>query len=90
MPLPHILQITITANVIKAKSQLVVTLETALGANVKPISIIIGPVTTGGKKRMTFLIPIVFIMRASIKYIAPATTIPPQAYGNFSASVSPA
>ena len=54
MPLPQMLKTTTTTRAISAKSQFVLQLETALPARIKPIAIIIGPVTTGGKKRITF------------------------------------
>ena len=84
MPLPQILKITITANATIAMIQFVCALLTAEDARESPILIMIGPVTTGGNKRITFLTPTSFTIRANTRYKRPATTIPPQAYGNFS------
>ena len=51
------LQITITATAITATSQLVWQLAIAELARIKPMEMTMGPVTTGGKKRMTRLAP---------------------------------
>lgn len=61
------------------KGQLTAELATATEDNDKPIQMIIGPVTTGGKKRITFAIPTVLIIKAIARYTKPAITIPPQA-----------
>ena len=75
-----------TASATIAISQLVEALLTADGARLSPIQIIIGPVTTGGRKRITRFTPISLIMSASTRYNNPATKIPPHAYCNFSES----
>ena len=54
MPLPQILKTTMVASAIKASSQFVEALLTAEPARLRPIQMIIGPVTTGGRKRITF------------------------------------
>ena len=68
----------------RANSQFVDALVTAEGARLNPIQMMIGPVTTGGRKRITFLMPTNLITSAKIRYKRPATTMPPQAYGSFS------
>ncbi len=65
--MPHILNITITANATKAKSQLVEALLIADEASDKPIHIMIGPVTTGGRNLITLLTPTILKMRATIR-----------------------
>jgi hypothetical protein len=57
MPRPQILQITITTRAMTARSQFCEQLAMALGARIRPIEIMMGPVTTGGKKRMTRFAP---------------------------------
>ena len=47
----------------------------------------IGPVTTGGKNRITFLAPKNAKSAASIKYKKPALATPMQAYGSDCAAV---
>ena len=67
IPLPHMLNITIPARATKASNQLVVQFETADGASPRPIAIMIGPVTTGGKNLITFSMPTVLIIAARMK-----------------------
>ncbi|CCX55698.1 unknown [Bacteroides sp. CAG:1060] len=43
---------------------------------VRPIAMMIGPVTTGGKKRITFLAPKAAKRPASTKYMNPAQKTP--------------
>ena len=57
MPRPQMLQMTITATAMTATSQLVWQLVIAELARIKPMEMTMGPVTTGGKKRMTRLAP---------------------------------
>ena len=57
MPRPQMLQMTITATPMTATSQLVWQLAIAELARIKPMEMTMGPVTTGGKKRMTRLAP---------------------------------
>ena len=54
-------------------------LRPAEGARFRPIRMMMGPVTTGGRKRMTLLTPTSLITRARITYKPPATTMPPRA-----------
>ena len=76
MPFPQILKMIITANAVNAIHQLVEAFEIADGARDKPMQMIIGPVTTGGKNFMT---PTSLNISATARYKSPATTIPPQA-----------
>ena len=57
MPRPQMLQITMTATAMTATSQLVWQLAMAELAKIRPMEMTMGPVTTGGKKRMTRLAP---------------------------------
>ena len=79
IPLPQILKIMIVTRAMRARSQLVEALLMAEPARLSPMQMMIGPVTTGGRKRMTFLTPTSLIISARIRYKRPATTIPPQA-----------
>ena len=79
IPLPQMLKTMITARAISASSQLEEALLTAEGARLKPIQMMIGPVTTGGRKRMTLLMPTSLMTTARCRYNRPATTMPPQA-----------
>ena len=85
MPLPQMLKIIIVARAISAKGQFMEALETAEPASPRPIQIIIGPVTTGGKNLMIFFTPTTLIANANTRYSNPATTIPPHAYASLSA-----
>ena len=69
----------ITPSAMRAISQLVEALFTADGARLRPIHIIIGPVTTGGRNLITLLTPTSLIISASTRYKRPATTTPPHA-----------
>ena len=53
---------------------------------VRPIAMMIGPVTMGGKKRMTFFTPKDLNRAARITYINPAMATPKQAYGRSAGS----
>ena len=79
MPLPQMLNIITEANAIMAIGQLVAQFVIADGAKISPIEIIIGPVTTGGKKRITLFAPNPLIRPASKRYTSPAQKTPPQA-----------
>ena len=79
MPFPQILKMIITANAVNAIHQLVEAFEIADGARDKPMQMIIGPVTTGGKNFITRLTPTSLNISATARYKSPATTIPPQA-----------
>ena len=67
IPLPQILKIIMTAKAINASNQLLEALVTADGARLRPIQIIIGPVTIGGRKRITRFTPATLIIRASTR-----------------------
>ena len=55
MPLPQMLATTMMAMATMASHQQVEALDTAEGARFRPMRMMMGPVTTGGRKRMTFL-----------------------------------
>ena len=42
-------------------------IETAVGANERPITIIVGPITTGGKTLLIHFVPVNLIMMAKTK-----------------------
>ena len=83
-PLPHTLNTMIVARATIARNQLVEALPIAEPARESPIQMMIGPVTTGGRNRITFFMPTTLMMRARMKYARPAITTPPQAYAAFS------
>ena len=84
MPLPQMLAAMMMAMATRASHQQVLALFTAEGARFRPMRMMIGPVTTGGRKRMTFFTPTSLITPARMTYSRPATTMPPQAYCSFS------
>ena len=84
IPFPQILKMMITANATKAISQLVDAFWIADGARDKPMQMMIGPVTTGGRKRITRFTPTSLKINATTRYSRPATTIPPHAYATLS------
>ena len=90
MPLPQMLATTMIAMATRASHQQVEALDTAEGARFRPMRMMMGPVTTGGRKRMTLWTPTALMMRASTTYKRPATTMPPQVYWSFSAGSMPA
>ena len=57
MPLPQILKMMTTASAMHARNQLCCALAIADSARESPMQMMIGPVTTGGRKRMTFFTP---------------------------------
>ena len=79
IPLPQMLKITTIAKAIKATNQFCWQLFTALPAKPRPIAIIIGPVTTGGKNRITFFTPTSLINAAKTRYTRPAQATPKHA-----------
>ena len=79
IPRPQILKIMITASAISARNQFVEAFPIAEPARLSPIQMITGPVTTGGRKRITRFTPITRITAARIRYRSPAITIPPHA-----------
>ena len=66
------------------KTALVEALDIADEASERPIQIIIGPVTTGGRNLITLFTPTSLKIKATTRYNRPATTIPPHAYAAFS------
>ena len=79
MPLPQMLQIITTAMASSAMSQLVLQLLMAEDERVRPMQIMMGPTTMGGKKRITFFMPKILKQAARITYIRPAISTPKQA-----------
>ena len=79
MPLPNTFTTITIPKAISASHQLFLQLEIAVGARPKPIATMMGPVTTGGKKRITLLMPIILMMVANTKYSKPAQATPTQA-----------
>ena len=67
IPFPQILNTIMVASAINARSQFVEALFMAEPERLKPIQIMIGPVTTGGRKRITFFTPARRMIRASIR-----------------------
>ena len=57
IPLPQMLNTIVTTMATSATRQSALQLLIALGARLRPIAMMIGPVTTGGKKCMTFSDP---------------------------------
>ena len=87
IPFPKILQKITTTMAIKAKPQLLEQFSTADLERFKPIAMIIGPVTTGGKKRITFPAPKIRKAKARARYIRPARATPKHAYKRSSGSL---
>ena len=52
---------------------------TALELRLRPMAMMMGPVTMGGKKRMTFRTPKTLNSRLSTRYTRPAQATPKQA-----------
>ena len=69
-----------------ATSQFVAQLSIADFESERPIAIMIGPVTIGGKKRITLFTPKALMSPASMTYTSPAVATPRQAYGRSSFS----
>ena len=74
IPFPQILNTIITASATKARNQLVDALLMAEDARLKPMQMITGPVTTGGRYLMTRFTPTIRIINDSTRYKRPATT----------------
>ena len=83
------LQTTMMSMARRAIHQLLLQLCMALPERQRPIAIIIGPVTTGGKNFITRAGPNTLKRAATTKYIKPAKNTPMQAYGRACASVIP-
>ena len=67
MPLPQMLKTTMVQSAISASSQLVSADEMAVPASESPMQIMMGPVTTGGRKRITRFTPINLIIADDCK-----------------------
>ena len=79
MPLPQILQMTTMTIATSATHQQLSTLLIAEGARLRPIEMMIGPVTIGGKYFITLLVPYALKSAASRRYRIPAQATPRQA-----------
>ena len=79
MPLPHMLQTTTTTMATTATSQLAPQLLMAEEERIRPMAMMMGPVTMGGKKRITFLTPTLLITAARTTYSRPETATAKQA-----------
>ena len=67
MPLPQMLKMTTVMIASSATAQLPVQLLMAELASVMPMQMMIGPVTTGGKKRITRSVPKLLTSAASTR-----------------------
>ena len=79
MPLPQMLQTITAASATKASSQLLWQLLMADGARIRPMEMMMGPVTTGGKNRMMRRMPKVEISRLATRYTRPENATAAQA-----------
>ena len=79
MPLPQMLKTITVMMATSAISQLPVQLLMAELASVMPMQMMIGPVTTGGKNRMTRFAPKPRTSAARIRYSRPEAATPTQA-----------
>ena len=79
MPFPQMLHTTTTSTATNATGQLAWQLLTALELRLRPMAMIMGPVTMGGKKRITRLTPKILNSRLSTRYKRPAQATPKQA-----------
>ena len=79
MPLPNRLTATTIAIVMTASTQLVEALVMAELDRIRPMRMMIGPVTTGGNSFMIFFAPKIWNRAARITYTMPAHTTPPVA-----------
>ncbi len=67
MPLPQMLQTMTVPSATKASSQLAWQLVMAEGARIRPMEMMMGPVTTGGKKCMMRRMPKVEMSRLAAR-----------------------
>ena len=79
MPLPQMLQTMTVPSATKASSQLAWQLLMAEGARIRPMAMMMGPVTTGGKNFMMRRMPKVEISRLTTRYRMPEKATPAQA-----------
>src|SRR5574344_2763480 len=92
MPLAQMLHTITTMTATKAMSQLPEVLAQLVRAEpdrVRPIAMMMGPVTTGGKKRITLFVPNHLMRPARTRYSNPAQNTPRQAYVNATLCVMP-
>ena len=67
IPLPQTLNTMMVARAISARNQLVPAFPMADPARESPMQMMIGPVTTGGRKRMTLFTPTRLMTAESIR-----------------------
>ena len=79
IPRPQMLQTMMMSMAARAIHQLSMQLLMAEPERVRPIAMMTGPVTIGGKKRITLRVPKIAKRAASTKYIRPAQNTPMQA-----------
>ena len=89
IPFPQMFAMTITAIATRAIGQFCEQFWMAEPERMSPMAMMIGPVTTGGKKRITFLVPKAANRPERTKYINPAQKTPIQAYGRDSDNAKP-
>ena len=79
MPLPQILHAMTVPSATKARIQLDWQLLIAEGARIRPMEMIMGPVTTGGKNFMMRRMPKVEISTLAARYTNPENAMAAQA-----------
>ena len=79
MPLPQMFAMTMMAMATSAMGQFVDAFVMAELARMRPMEMTMGPVTTGGKKRMTRAGPNTLNSADSTRYSRPAQATPRQA-----------
>ena len=79
MPLPQMLQTITVPRATKASSQLDSQLVMAEGARIRPMEMMMGPVTTGGKNFIMRRMPKVEMSRLTSRYRMPDSATPAQA-----------
>ena len=79
IPFPQILQMITSRMAVRAMSQSDPQLLIAEGDSVRPMAMIMGPVTMGGKNFITRPVPKSLINSASNKYRRPEQATPKQA-----------
>ena len=79
MPLPQMLQAMTVASATKASSQLLWQFSMALGAKIRPMAMMMGPVTTGGKNFIIRRMPNAEISKLNSTYTRPENATAAQA-----------
>ena len=79
MPLPQMLHTITVASAAKASSQLLWQFLMALGAKIRPMEMMIGPVTTGGKNFIMRRMPNAEIRQLNSTYTKPEMATAAQA-----------